>query len=246
MHIDTPITAHPETAVPRQVCWEPFYRLAVFPLYLVMMAVVLEYSGVDLWWEAHFYDAAAHLWPWRDHWLFDRVIHDGGRQLNIGIAVLWLAAFLAASFRPPLQKYRRPLLFFLAATAAGPVLVGGLKQITHIYTPWDIFAGTFPYVRLFDPVPAGLPAGGAFPAGHSSGGYAFVSLYFLLDALEASRKWPGLVPGLVLGGIYGMGQQVRGAHFPSHDLFTLAICWYAALLIYFLFYPRQWRELFHA
>lgn len=245
MNIDIP-APRPLAAEMQQARLEPFLQLAVFPLYPVLMAVVMEYSGFDLWWEARFYDAAARIWPWRDHWLFDQVIHSGGRQLNICLAALWLGAFLTSALRPALKKYQKPLLFFLAATATGPLLVGALKHITHIYTPWDIFSGSFPYIRLFDPVPDGLPAGGAFPAGHASGGYAFVSLYFLLDALGFSRKWPGLAPGLILGAVFGIGQQVRGAHFPSHDLITLAICWYSPLLIYSLFYPKKWRALFHA
>ena len=224
-------------------------RLAVLPLCLILAAVLLEYSGADLWWESLFHDGGA--WPWRDHWLFERVIHEGGRQLNICVGVLWLAAFLGASLRPSFKKFRKPLLFFLAATAAGPVIVGSLKAVTHIYSPWDItpFSGSLPYIRLLDPFPPGLPAGQAFPAGHASGGYAFVSLYFLMDIQKPARKrlkWLGLAVGLILGGVYGIGQQVRGAHFPSHDLFSLAICWYSSLFMYALFYPKQWRELFHA
>ena len=74
------------------------------------------------------------------------------------------------------------MIYFLIASAAGPIIVGFLKQTTHIYTPWKIkhFSGPLPYIRLFDPVPGHLPVGRAFPAGHASGGYAFLSLYFLL------------------------------------------------------------------
>ena len=239
----------PQKRSQRKACRACTLGLTVFPLCLILIAVILDYSGIDLWWESLFHNDAAQIWPFRDHWLFEGVIHEGGRKLNICMAALWLAAFAGASLRPSLKKYKKPLIYFLTATAAGPLIVGGLKAVTHIYTPWDIapFSGPFPYIHLFDPAPTGLPAGGAFPAGHASGGYAFVSLYFFMDipALSLKRMKPmGLMAGLILGGIYGIGQQVRGAHFPSHDLFSLVICWYSAFFLYFLFYPKQWRKAF--
>jgi membrane-associated PAP2 superfamily phosphatase len=121
--------------------------------------------------------------------------------------------------------------------------VGILKHITHIHTPWELalFSGDQPYIRIFDPVPAGTPVGQAFPAGHASGGFAFFSLYFALGHVRSRFQIYGLWFALGLGLVFGLGQQVRGAHFPSHDLFSMVICWYAALGVYFLFYPEQWK-----
>ena len=224
--------------------------MTVFPLFIIVVAIGFEYSGLDIWWASHFFDASTLCWPLRDHWLFEQVIHEGGRLFNIFTAGTWLLIFIAVSLHKPFRKYQKPMLYFFAASASGPALVGLLKHLTHIYTPWSItpFSGSLPYIRLFDAVPDGLPVGEAFPAGHASGGYAYFSLYFLLHQLEASglkvpRKKIGLAAGLILGGIFGLGQQVRGAHFPSHDLFTMVICWYGAFFMYYLFYPKQWRTL---
>lgn len=220
-----------------------FFWMAFFPICMVIAAVALEYSGFDLWWEANFFDALTKSWPYREHWLFDQVIHNGGRILDKAAAGVWLLMFAGTAVYQPFRRYRKLMLYFLGAAAAGPVIVGILKQLTHIYTPWDIkpFSGPYPYIRLFDPVPGNLPAGGAFPSGHASGGYAFFSLYFLLCHLGSDHSRFGLAIGLILGGIYGIGQQVRGAHFPSHDLFAMVICWYSAFFVYALFYPEQWR-----
>ncbi|WP_244154248.1 phosphatase PAP2 family protein [Desulfospira joergensenii] len=221
--------------------------MTVLPVSILAVAIILEYSGLDIWWESIFFDASSSSWPYRDQWLFEKVIHEGGRFFNILTAGIWVMGFVAAFLHKPSKKYRRPLLYFLIAAAAGPVIVGIIKQTTHIYTPWDIipFSGSLPYIRLFDPVPNGLPVGQAFPAGHASGGYAFFSLYFLFYHLGFPPKKYGLAVGLFLGTIYGFGQQARGAHFPSHDLFSLVICWYSAFFIYYLFYPKQWRGLFN-
>lgn len=222
-----------------------FFMLAV-PLILLVMGILFEYSGFDIWWVGHFFDGQTRSWPFRDHWLFNTVIHEWGRLFNIGMGGLWLIAFLSACFHAPFKKYRKIMLYFLAAAGAGPLIVGAVKNMTHIYTPWDLnlFSGTLPYIRLFDPAPHGLPIGHAFPAGHSSGGFAYVSLYFLLRHLDSPHRKYGLLFGLGLGLIFGIGQQVRGAHFPSHDLFSMVICWYASLILYYIFYPKEWRRFY--
>lgn len=97
--------------------------------------------------------------------------------------------------------------------------------------PWDLteFGGDMPYVRIFDPVPDGVPVGHAFPGGHSSGGFAFLSVYFLLRSRAREYRYYGLVVPVLLGIVFAATQEIRGAHFLSHDLFSLAICWTAAL-----------------
>ena len=45
--------------------------------------------------------------------------------------------------------------------------------------------------------------------------------------------------GLVLGGVFAATQEVRGAHFLSHDLFSLVICWYAALAVDWLMFRKD-------
>lgn len=216
-------------------------RAILFPACLLVVGSALEYTGFDLWWVSHFYDARTRTWPFRYHWLFNTVLHEGGRYFNMGAGVLWLIIFSATFFAGPLKRHRKTMVCFLLSAAAGPLIVGLVKHTTHIYTPWDlkIFSGTLPYIRLFDPVPAGLPIGQAFPSGHASGGYAYLSLYFLMSGL--SCRTYGLVFGLCLGTLFGIAQQIRGAHFPSHDLFSMVICWYAALIVYHLFYPDKWK-----
>ncbi len=221
--------------------------MVIFPAMIIAGAVILEYSGLDLWWESLFFDSLSHSWLWRENWLFQGLLHKGGRFFDLLAAGTWCLLFAATILDKNIQKYRKPLLYFLCAAISGPFFVGILKHITHIYTPWDIipFSGPLPYIHLFDAVPEGLPVGEAFPAGHASGGYAFVSLYFFLHQLGVSKEKYGLAAGVFLGAIFGFAQQARGAHFPSHDLFTMAICWYGAFFIYFLFYPKQWKALFN-
>lgn len=213
-----------------------------FPSLLVATGVAFEYSGLDVWWVSLFYDADKQLWPFGNHWLFEDLLHSGGQLLDKVFALICLLSFIVINLKKELIQYRKIFLYFLLASAAGPVLIGIIKDMTHIYSPWDLqlFNGVQPYIRLFDPVPADALVGNAFPAGHASGGYCFLSLYFVFLRFRSSYRIYGLIFSLGLGLLFGMAQQVRGAHFPSHDMATIFICWYSSLTLYFLFYPEEW------
>ncbi|RWX50829.1 Membrane-associated enzyme, PAP2 (acid phosphatase) superfamily [Candidatus Electrothrix marina] len=216
-----------------------------FPFLLLVVSVFFEYSGLDIWWVSHFYDAQHQVWPYRGHWLFYTIIHSGGQLFDWSVAAIWLLLFLFVNLKKQFRPYRKILLFFFVATAAGPILVGIGKQFTHIYSPWDLhlFNGVQPYIRMLDPVPVDAARGHSFPAGHASGGYCFLSLYFVLLRYRSGYRGYGLLFGVIVGFIFGAGQQIRGAHFPSHDLVTMFICWYAPLVCYFLFYHQEWQAL---
>ena len=213
----------------------------IWPLVILLVGVISEYSGLDVFLAGRFYDATNNTWPYKSWWLTSTVLHKGGRDLVVTIGVVVFLVLIISFFVKKLSRYRKGVAYLLVASLAGPLLVSIGKNCTHIYTPWALgmFGGTHPYIRLFDPVPAGAAVGHAFPAGHSSGGFALFSLFFLALEYRPSIKYIGLAVPLVLGFTFGIAQQARGAHFLSHDLFSLAICWYAALVTYFFFFKKD-------
>lgn len=218
---------------------------ALLPILIFGIAFIgLESSGLDTWLSAHFYDAGQHLWPYKDHWFIQKVLHKGGRLVFFGIIALILG-FLGRSFlSSSLKNYRHSLAYLLLASISGPLIIMFLKNHTHIYCPWDLqfFGSTKPYIRWFDSVPNTAPIGHCFPAAHAGSGYTFISFYFFFLSMQPRLKWHGLAFGLKLGLLYGITQQMRGAHFLSHDVASLAICWFMALLLFWLFFRRriQW------
>jgi membrane-associated PAP2 superfamily phosphatase len=88
----------------------------------------------------------------------------------------------------------------------------------------------------------GLSDGGSghcFPGGHVSSDFAFLALALpWLVSDSASQRTTGLRILLVvvlMGGVLGMTQTLRGAHYPSHTLWTGFICWTVVLANHFLF-----------
>ena len=48
-----------------------------------------------------------------------------------------------------------------------------------------------------------------------------------------------LAIGLAAGLVFGISQQFRGAHFLSHDIWSLALCWYLSLGIHYAIFRRS-------
>ncbi len=204
----------------------------LFPVVCMLAGLVSQYSGLDIGLERFFYDEQQHLWPYQDSWLTEDILHKGGRDAVALVILSMLLFFIATLFNKGLMQYRRTAGFMLLSSLTGIGLVAALKSITHIYTPWElqVFGGQYPDIRLFDTVADGLPVGHAFPAGHASGGYALLSIYFAARSHHYRHSVPLLYFALGMGLLFGIAQQVRGAHMLSHDLFTLAICWSSCLV----------------
>jgi membrane-associated PAP2 superfamily phosphatase len=122
-----------------------------------------------------------------------------------------------------------------------PTLIAFSKRFSSVPCPWDLarYGGDAVYRHNLSYPVGPAEIGHCFPAGHASGGFALLALYF---AAYASARFPAvyLLPGILVGVVFALAQQARGAHFISHDLWTLSICWFGALGLYVLFRPQTW------
>jgi membrane-associated PAP2 superfamily phosphatase len=123
----------------------------------------------------------------------------------------------------------------LAATALTAVtVISSLKSISTTSCPWSLsdFGGVAHYAphwsHLFE---SDGGNGGCFPAGHASSGFAFLGGYFAFRHDRPSLAWKWLLVAVMAGLALGIAQQIRGAHFMSHTLWTGWICWATAWAI---------------
>ena len=192
---------------------------------LVALASLLcwEASGLDLtlagWYGGATGFAAREAW-WSKH-----LLHDGGRWLAaMALLAFTVLAWIGGSGQP---LPRRTRLAWMLAVLAGLVLVPALKRFSHSSCPWDLaaFGGSVPYVPhwLLAVVDGG--PGHCFPSGHAVAAFAFLPLYFQWRGPQpALARWI-LGSVLVVGALFGWAQMARGAHFPSHTLWSAWLCW---------------------
>ncbi|HSI60048.1 MAG TPA: phosphatase PAP2 family protein [Ideonella sp.] len=218
------------------------------PLFPGPVAVTVCLLSIAIAWDASGLDMAAASWfgsasgfPLRDHWFFSTVLHEGGRLVSWGLATwLCISVWWPAGCLKRIDARHRLQLAISSLLAV--LLVSGLKSISATSCPWDLaaFGRTARHVSHWTwGLAGGDGAGGhCFPAGHASAGFAFVGGYFAFRDRSPglARNW--LIVALAAGLLLGMGQQVRGAHFMSHTLWTACVCWCAALLVDAV--CRQW------
>ena len=139
-----------------------------------------------------------------------------------------------AGRKPQSRSWRRPLAALALSVLLSTVLVASLKALSSVDCPWDLvrYGGDRVYVDIFSALLAGTPHRGCFPAGHASAGYAWLALFFFFQTVRPAWRWRGLTAGLMLGMVFGLSQQLRGAHFLSHDLWTSALCWLVAVAVH--------------
>jgi membrane-associated PAP2 superfamily phosphatase len=197
------------------------------PTALTLAALIAwDLSGFDLALAAAM--GSPNGFPLREHWLLTAVMHDGVRRgswtlvLGLSLGVWWPFGPLARlDFSKRLQ---------LATTSiAAATLVSAFKGFSTASCPWDLaaFGGVAHYLPHWSFAADGGP-GHCFPAGHASSGFAFAGGFFAFrdGSPRLARAW--LAAALAAGVILGVGQQLRGAHFMSHTLWTGWICWTVA------------------
>lgn len=181
-------------------------------------------SGLDLWVMRQVGGPAG--FAWRDSWFTSQLIHQGGRLLSwAAIGLLLLANLRPRLLLPRLTQPER--LGWLLSTLLCLAVVSLIKRVSLTSCPWDLseFGGTAHYISHWA---LGLRDGGGghcFPSGHASAAFAFLSGGWVLARAypRLARAW--LVTVVVLGTVYGIGQMLRGAHYPSHTMWTGWICW---------------------
>ncbi|HET7837138.1 MAG TPA: phosphatase PAP2 family protein [Variovorax sp.] len=207
-----------------------YARLFVLTLVALGLLLLWDASGLDL--------ALARMagtptgFPWRDDWFLNKVMHEGAKTLSWALVIgLFAAIQWPVGLLRRLHQGERAQL---AVTAlASVILISLLKFTSKTSCPWDLqgFGGAAQYVSHWAWGVRDGGSGNCFPAGHASAAFAYLGGYFVFRRASpgVARVWFActLVAGLALG----LSQQIRGAHFMSHTLWTAWFCWVVAFAI---------------
>ena len=165
----------------------------------------------------------------QNDWFMVNIAHEGARKLAWAIVMgLSLMIWWPIGWMRKVSYPRRIQLVVGALVSL--IIMALMKRISVTSCPWDLadFGGVGHYVSHWAWGVIDGGGGHCFPAGHASAGFAFISGYFALrhDLPRAARLW--LATALVAGFALGLAQQMRGAHFMSHTLWTAWLCWTAS------------------
>lgn len=210
---------------------------------LALLTLAWDASGLDM--GALRLAGTPSGFPWQHHALLENVLHDGGRWLAglaFGLLVLWTCLPVGPDLRA--SPARRERLTVLALVTLSLLAVTLIKTASRTSCPWEwsAFGGQVTPVSHWNLWVGDGGQGRCFPGGHASGAFAFLALGlpWLWPPVQGRRTatgaaWLGVV--VLAGATAGLTQTLRGAHPPSHTLWTALICGAVALAGWWLALP---------
>lgn len=212
------------------------YRLIVLFAGLSLFAL-FNLAGMDFVLANLLYNWQGGEWRLQHHWLTEQVFHQGVRSLNQLLMLILIAYyFWQRVYRKQQTVSVQALGLLLLSLVLSFACIALMKRLVPTECPWDLqaFGGSFPYIGLFMPRPDGMPNTQCFPAGHASIGFAWIAIYFYYLRVKPTVAKLALIAALSVGFTLGFAQQLRGAHFFSHDLATAMLCWLIASTVFSL------------
>jgi len=178
----------------------------------------------------HFYDPGLATFPFRNAWVTKTLVHQYGRNLMFILALVLITATLLSMLHPGYRVFRTRCLLVLGTIIVSTVTISMLKRLTGVNCAWDLeqYGGNQPPNNITFFLDGSF--GNCWPAGHASGPFSLIAFYFgFRDSFPLFAK-SSLIVACLLGGIYGLAQTARGAHYISHTLWTLLFIWSINLL----------------
>jgi len=204
-------------------------------LILIVAIIFFGITDIDLKIQDIFFDSTSHSWILdKNLQPYKFIFYDGIKKLLIFIGILFLITLILFRKNPTIQAYKRGIIIVILSGILVPVIVGGLKKATNMPCPKNEihYGGVYPSTKVWESYPKTFHQPSSikcFPAGHASGGFALLSLFFLFK--RRRNKIVALLGALTVGWSMGLYKMMIGDHFLSHTVITMILAWLIVLLI---------------
>ncbi|MBL1320726.1 MAG: phosphatase PAP2 family protein [Methylophaga sp.] len=202
---------------------------------LIATIILFEFSNLDLLIQNYFYNTQLQQWLIsEDNALLDLIFYSGIKKVFIVFAVSLLIALVFFYKTWLIQCYKQGIVIVLLSLIIIPSVIGLLKAVTNVPCPNDLelYDGNYPHVTFLSAYPSNFiqkKKVKCFPAGHASGGFALMSLFFFFKTRRNQRI--ALVSAITIGWGTGGYKMLVGDHFLSHTIITMFIAWLLILNI---------------
>ncbi len=218
--------------------FSPTRRLGLFTWVALLCLLGWDFSGFDT--------SVMHavtkngVFALRDNWWLETVLHTRAKQLAIVVylGLLVMVWWPKGVFR---QWTRLQRVEIMVGITLSLITISTLKRFSLTSCPWELqdFGGIAAYISHWQWGMSDGGSGHCFPGGHVSSAFAFLALALpCLGSDQAAQRTIGrqlLISVVLVGLVLGLTQTVRGAHYPSHTLWTGFICWTVAFANHVLF-----------
>lgn len=207
-----------------------YYRNVIACLLFTGFALlVIHYTNLDMKFQSLFFDFETKKWMIdKDAQDLKFILYRFPKYLIVTYGVCMILWLIKLKFSKQDTELQKKLLFLTSVLIFTPLTVAVLKHYSPVHCPNILleFGGCcerVPPLHMFKAAYFWNYAGKCFPAGHASGGFALISLYFVMQTKSARLK--ALIGSVALGIIMGMYQIAKGVHFLSDTIATAAIAY---------------------
>jgi membrane-associated PAP2 superfamily phosphatase len=210
-------------------------QISLTILVLIITILFFQFTNIDIILQNYFYNFETHKWLIdRNEPVLKLIFYDGIKKVLILFAVSVLFSLIFFRKKKVIKAYKKGLILIVFAAILVPVIVGGLKATTNTPCPKNIehFGGVYPDIKVLDSYPKTFHQKGkikCWPAGHASGGFALLSLFFLFKSTKNRKK--ALAFAMVIGWSMSLYKMFIGDHFLSHSLITMELAWLIVLIL---------------
>ena len=210
-------------------------QITITTILLVTVIAFFQFSNLDIFVQNFFYNFESKVWLIdKDEPILKFFLYDGMKVFLILIAVAILFSLVFLRKKKLIQEYKKGLIIVLLSAIFIPLMIGSLKAISNTPCPCNIvnFNGVYPDIKVFDSYPKDFvqpSKAKCWPAGHASGGFALMALFFLFKTPINQKK--ALIGALIVGWSMGTYKMLLGDHFLSHTIITMLISWLIILII---------------
>lgn len=219
-------------------------RLIWLPVSLYLSLIIpIMYWDLDWQLANYWFQLQDQQWYFRHHWLTQTLLHDAGHDLALTLYIVILILYISSFNKRILwHKFKSTLAYLSLSLPVATLTVSLIKRLSFVDCPWSIsdFGGQQHYLTWWQTLIADQNGvGHCFPAAHASSAYMFFGVYFV-----ARQHWPDKANWIVtavlgFGLIFGLAQQLRGAHFISHDLTSAIVCWLVSFVLWSLWNKKS-------
>ena len=221
-------------------------QIIITVMLLIAVIALFQFSDLDIFIQNFFYNFELKVWLIdKDEPILKFFLYDGMKIFLILIAVAILFSLVFLRKKRLIQEYKKGLIIVLLSAIFVPLMTGSLKAISNTPCPCNIvnFNGVYPDIKVFDSYPKDFiqpSKAKCWPAGHASGGFALMALFFLFKTPKNQKR--ALIGALIVGWSMGSYKMLLGDHFLSHTLITMIMAWLIILIIVKLTQFKQRQE----
>ena len=197
--------------------------------------ILFQYTDIDIAVQDLFYNAKNSSWIIDEqNKLLSFIFYSGLKKAIVLFGIGILVSLIFFKNQPIIKKYKSGLVIVLLSLIIVPSVIGALKATTNMPCPNNEirYGGIYPKTKLWEKYPDTFHPSSkskCYPAGHASGGFALLSLYFLFK--NPRNKKIALLIAFTIGWIMGLYKMMVGDHFLGHTITTMLLAWLLVLVI---------------